>query len=77
MGIKKFKPVTPSLRKMSVLSKDGVAKKSLAPKSLFSSTSNTSGRNNLGRITSRYRGGQVKRKYRHIDFKRLKENVPA
>ena len=74
MAIKKLKPVTPSQRSMSVstfeeLTTDKPYKKLTSP------IKKTGGRNNLGRITSRRRGGGHKRKYRIIDFKRNKFNI--
>jgi large subunit ribosomal protein L2 len=76
MGIKKFKPTTPSRRGMTVLSFDEITK--TAPeKSLTVSLNKKAGRNAQGRITVRHQGGGHKRKYRMIDFKRTKEAVPA
>ena len=77
MGIKKFKPTTPSLRHMAVQNSDGLTKGVKPQKSLLASKSKTAGRNSQGRITSRRRGGGVKQKYRIIDFKRQKLDVPA
>lgn len=77
MGIKKFKPVTPSLRKMSVMDSEGLTKGAKPQKSLLRSLTKSAGRNSDGRITSRRRGGGAKRKYRIIDFKRNKFEVPA
>ncbi|MDO4778431.1 MAG: 50S ribosomal protein L2 [Tissierellia bacterium] len=76
MGIKKYKPTSAGLRSMSVLTFEEITKKT-PEKSLTVSLSSTGGRNNNGRITTRFRGGGVKRKYRIIDFKRDKENVPG
>lgn len=76
MAIRKFKPTSAGVRGMSVLSFDELSDK--APeKSLLSSLSKSGGRNSYGRITSRHRGGGVKRKYRIIDFKRDKDGVPG
>ncbi|MFM1582579.1 50S ribosomal protein L2 [Helcococcus ovis] len=76
MAIKKYKPTSAGLRSMSVLSYDEITKK--APeKSLTAPLKKSGGRNNLGRTTSRFRGGGNKRKYRIIDFKRDKENIPG
>jgi large subunit ribosomal protein L2 len=74
MAIKKLKPDTPSRRAMSVstfeeLTTDKPYKKLTSP------IKKTGGRNNLGRITSRRRGGGHKRRYRIIDFKRNKFNI--
>lgn len=74
MGIKKFKPVTPS-RRFQVSSDFSEITKSKPEKNLVVSLSKSGGRNNYGRITSRRRGGGHKRKYRIIDFKRNKFNV--
>ncbi|MDR2817214.1 MAG: 50S ribosomal protein L2 [Oscillospiraceae bacterium] len=76
MAIKKYKPVTPSRRHMTVvdyseLSKDG------PEKSLLCKLKKRSGRNSYGRITVRHRGGGSKNKYRIIDFKRNKAGVKA
>jgi len=77
MGIKKFKPTSPSLRQMAVLTSEALTKGVKAEKSLLAKKSKTAGRNALGRITSRRRGGGVKQKYRIIDFKRQKMDIPA
>lgn len=76
MAIKKYKPTSAGLRSMSVLSFDEITKK--APeKSLTVPLKKSGGRNNLGRTTTRFRGGGTKRKYRIIDFKRDKEGIPG
>lgn len=76
MAIKKYKPTSAGLRSMSVLSYAEITKK--APeKSLLAPLKKSGGRNNLGRTTSRFRGGGNKRKYRIIDFKRNKEGIPG
>ncbi len=76
MAIKKYKPTSAGLRSMSVLSFDEITKK--APeKSLTAPLKKSGGRNNLGRTTSRFRGGGTKRRYRIIDFKRDKEGIPG
>lgn len=77
MAIKKFKPTTPSRRKMTVLSSEGLTKDAKLPKSLMETKKSTAGRNTHGRITVRHRGGGVKRRYRVIDFKRNKTDIPA
>jgi len=74
MGIKKFKPVTASLR-AKIISDFSEITKERPEKSLTSSLKKTGGRNNRGRITVRHRGGGAKRKYRLIDFKRDKFDV--
>ena len=72
----KFKPVTPSLRGTTLVSKKHLSKEKPV-KSLLKPLHSTGGRNNQGKITSRRMGGGVKRKYRLIDFKRNKFDVPA
>ena len=76
MGIKKYKPTTPSLRQMTVSTFEEIDK--VAPeKSLLAPLKSKAGRNSYGRITVRHRGGGVKRKYRVIDFKRNKDGMNA
>ncbi len=76
MGIKQFKPTTPSRRGMTVSTYEEITKK--APeKSLTTSLKKNAGRNSYGRITVRHQGGGSRRKYRIIDFKRRKVDVPA
>ncbi|HEX9974625.1 MAG TPA: 50S ribosomal protein L2, partial [bacterium] len=69
MPIKSFKPTTPSLRYMTISTFEEVTKEK-PERSLVVSLKKTGGRNNLGRITCRHRGGGHKRAYRMIDFKR-------
>lgn len=76
MAIKTFKPTTPSRRYMTVSSFEEITKKE-PEKSLLTKLHKTGGRNVNGRITSRRRGGGHKRRYRIIDFKRDKDNIPA
>ncbi len=76
MGIKKFKPTSPALRQMTVSTFEEVTKKT-PEKSLVVTVKKNSGRNNQGRITVRHRGGGATKKYRIIDFKRLKDDIPA
>jgi large subunit ribosomal protein L2 len=76
MAIKYFRPTTPSRRHMSVLSFDGLSKKK-PERNLTESLNKKAGRNSYGRITVRHRGGGNKRKYRVIDFKRDKLDMPA
>lgn len=76
MGIKVYKPTSPGRRNMSVLTFEEITKKE-PEKSLVVPLKKHSGRNNEGHITVRHRGGGVKRKYRIIDFKRDKDNIPA
>jgi len=76
MGLKKLKPVTPSQRfRLAPTFEELTTDK--PEKSLLSPIKKTGGRNNQGRITARYRGGGHKRRYRIIDFKRHKHDVPA
>jgi len=74
MGLKKFRPTTPSQR-FKVISDFSEITKSQPEKSLTTSLKKSGGRNNRGRITVRRRGGGNKRKYRIIDFKRNKFDV--
>lgn len=76
MGIKKYKPITPSRRHMTVLTFDEITKNE-PEKSLTTSLKSKAGRNAHGRLTVRHKGGGHKRLYRVIDFKRIKDNVPA
>lgn len=76
MAIKKFKPITPSLRHMTVLKSDEITKHE-PEKSLLATLKKNAGRNSQGSITVRHRGGGAKRKYRIIDFKRDKDQIPA
>jgi large subunit ribosomal protein L2 len=76
MAIRKYKPTTPSRRGASV-SDFATVTKSTPEKSLLAPLPKKAGRNVHGRITSRHRGGGHKRKYRVIDFRRNKDNVPA
>jgi large subunit ribosomal protein L2 len=76
MGIKTFRPTTPSLRFTSSPTFEEITK-TTPERALTAPLSKSGGRNNLGRTTSRFRGGGHKRKYRLIDFKRDKHNIPA
>ena len=76
MGIKKFKPTTPSRRYMTVSTFDEITK-TKPEKSLTAPLKKSGGRNANGRVTVRHRGGGHKRKYRIIDFKRNKDGIPA
>jgi large subunit ribosomal protein L2 len=76
MAIKTYKPTTPGRRGMSVVSNDHLTKKK-PEKSLLEDIRETAGRNNNGRITTRHKGGRTRRKYRIIDFKRVKDDIPA
>ena len=76
MAIKTFNPTTPSRRNMTVLSFKGLSK--VKPEqSLLVKLKKTAGRNSYGRITVRHHGGGNKQKYRIIDFKRQKMEMPA
>ena len=77
MAIKTYKPYTPARRGMTVSAFDGVDKKAEPERSLLETLKKNSGRNSYGRITVRHRGGGNKRKYRVIDFKRDKLDMPA
>ena len=76
MAIKSFKPNTPSQRYMTVSTFEGISKKK-PEKSLTEHQTSTGGRNNAGRITSRFRGGGHKQRYRIIDWKRNRIGIPA
>ena len=76
MPVKKFRPITPSLRFKTVSSFEEITKDT-PEKSLVEPNKKSGGRNNRGRITSRRRGGGHRRQYRRIDFKRDKVGVPA
>ena len=76
MAIRNYKPTTPGRRKMSTLINEEITK-STPEKSLTVRIQKKSGRNNQGKITVRHQGGGVKRRYRLIDFKRNKFDVPG
>ena len=76
MGIKKYKPVTPTMRHRTGYTFEEITTDT-PEKSLLAPLKKTAGRNNYGRITSRRRGGGHKRAYRIIDFKRNKFGIPA
>ncbi|MGK9477518.1 50S ribosomal protein L2 [Melioribacter sp. OK-6-Me] len=76
MAIRKLKPITPGTRFMSVSSFEEITKTE-PEKSLLAPLKKSGGRNNLGRVTARHRGGGHKRQYRIIDFKRDKHGIPA
>ncbi len=77
MAIKSYKPTTPSRRHMTVSAFEGIDKKAKPERSLTENLKKNAGRNSYGRITVRHRGGGSKRKYRIIDFKRDKLDVPG
>lgn len=76
MGIKHFRPYTPSRRNMTVSDFDEITKKT-PEKSLLAKKKKNAGRNSYGRITVRHQGGGNRQKYRIIDFKRKKDDMPA
>ena len=76
MAIMNYKPTTPGRRGMSTLKNEEITK-STPEKSLTVTRKKNSGRNNQGKITVRHQGGGVKRRYRLIDFKRNKLDVPG
>lgn len=76
MAVKKFNPITPSRRHMTVATFEELTT-STPEKSLLVSMKRKAGRNSQGKITVRHRGGGNKRKYRIIDFKRNKDGIPA
>ena len=76
MGMKHFNPTTPSLRNMTVSTFDEITKKT-PEKSLLTTKKKHSGRNSYGRITVRHQGGGNRQKYRLVDFKRRKDDMPA
>ncbi len=76
MGIKTYKPYTPSRRNMTGSDHAEITKHT-PERSLLAPVKKNSGRNNQGKITVRHRGGQERRHYRIIDFKRRKDGIPA
>ncbi len=76
MAVRKYKPTSNGRRNMSVLTFDEITTDT-PEKSLLAPKNSKGGRNNTGKITVRHQGGGVKQKYRIIDFKRNKDNVPA
>jgi large subunit ribosomal protein L2 len=74
MALKTFKPVTPSLRQLVIVDRSGLYK-GKPVKTLTEGKTSKGGRNNLGRITVRFRGGGHKQAYRLVDFKRRKLDV--
>ena len=77
MAVKTFNPVTPSRRHMAVMDYSSTLTAKAPEKSLVKGKKSTGGRNNYGRITTRFRGAGNKRCYRMVDFLRNKEGVPA
>ena len=76
MGIRVYKPTSPARRFMSVLTYEELTKKE-PERSLVTDLRHNAGRNAQGKITVRHQGGGERRKYRIIDFKRNKDNIPA
>ncbi len=76
MGVRTFKPTTPTRRQMTVSDFSEITK-SKPEKSLIAPLKSTGGRNFRGKITTRHMGGGHRRRYRLIDFKRIKFDVPA
>lgn len=76
ISLKKYNPVTPSLRELTQTDRSNIWK-GKPHKKLTAGISKTGGRNNRGVITSWHKGGGHKRLYRNIDFKRNKVDVPA
>ena len=76
MAVKKFKPVTPGQRRKVIGTFEEISK-STPEKSLLRPQKRSGGRNSQGRMTMRYLGGGHKKRYRVIDFKRDKDNIPA
>ena len=76
MALKTYKPSTPSQRHLVIVDRSGLHD-GKPVKKLLEGQNSTGGRNNLGRITSRFRGGGHKQAYRKIDFKRAKHDQPA
>ena len=76
MAVKKFNPITPARRQMTMPTFEEITSQS-PEKSLLVALKSKAGRNAQGKITVRHRGGGAKRKYRIIDFKRNKDGIPA
>ncbi len=76
MAVKRYKPITPGTRFKTVPSFEEVTKKK-PERSKLVAIRHTAGKNNYGRITVRHHGGGNKTKYRIIDFKRNKDDIPA
>jgi large subunit ribosomal protein L2 len=76
MALKTYKPTTPGQRQLVLVDRSALYK-GKPVKTLTEGQNSTGGRNNLGRITTRFRGGGHKQAYRIVDFKRLKKDMPA
>ncbi len=77
MALKTFKPYTPARRNMTVSAFEGVDKKAKPERGLVETLKKHSGRNSYGHITVRHQGGGNKKKYRIVDFRRDKLDVPG
>ena len=77
MAIKSYKPTSAGRRFVTVLTNDDLTVGAKPERSLMHDQRHSGGRNNMGRITTRHIGGGNLRKYRIIDFKRLKDDIPA
>jgi large subunit ribosomal protein L2 len=76
MALKKYKPTTPGQRQLVLVDRSGLHKGDPV-KSLTEGQKRNGGRNNTGRVTVRWQGGGHKQRYRVIDFKRIKNDVPG
>ena len=76
MAVRRQKPTSPG-RRFATYQDHAEVTKTTPEKSLVEGLKKSGGRNANGRVTSRHRGGGAKRKYRKIDFKRLKDGIPA
>ena len=76
MGVKKYKPTSPG-RRFRTVSDFSEITRSKPEKSLLEKKTSSGGRNSYGRMTSRHRGGGHKRRYRVVDFRRVKDGIPA
>src|SRR5688572_13518441 len=76
MAIRRYKPTSAGRRQTTTQDFSTLSKKQ-PEKKLVETKHSTGGRNNYGRITSRFRGGGHKRRYRKVDFKRAKRGIPA
>lgn len=74
---KSYRPTSPARRQMTRADYSDLTVKKAPEKSLLQTQQKSSGRNNYGRITVRHRGGGNRRKYRQIDWKRIKDDIPA
>ena len=77
MAIRSYKPTTNARRLMSTLVNEELTKDAAPCKTLLVTLNKNGGRNNQGKITVRHHGGGAKRKYRLIDFKRNKRDIPG